>query len=35
MGQAANGPWEYKWTLLEFNSEQDKLWYNKNCKEVN
>lgn len=34
-GTATNGPWDYKWTLLEFNSEQDKLWYNKNCKEIN
>lgn len=33
-GTAKDGPFSYRWTLHEFNSEQDKIWFNKNCKEV-
>ncbi len=33
-GTAKNGPFDYKWTLLEFNSDADKIWYDKNCKEI-
>ncbi len=33
-GTASDGPFNYRWTLHEFNSEQDKFWFNKNCKDV-
>lgn len=32
-GTVYNPPFEYKWTLFEFNSEQDKIWFKANCKQ--
>ncbi len=31
-GTAIDGPFNYKWTLSQFGSDEDKAWYAKNCK---
>lgn len=33
-GTIDDGPFHYTWTLNEFNSEADKIWYAKTCKEL-
>jgi hypothetical protein len=32
-GTSKNRPFEYKWSLREFRSDEDKQWFASNCKE--
>lgn len=32
-GTINDGPWHYKWTIGEYRSDQDKAWFDANCKE--
>lgn len=33
-GTTKDGPFEYKWTLNEFEQDADKIWFDKTCKEI-